>query len=104
MIRKFISEHTIAVSVISYVEVLGYHKLTPEEKTLLEAFFSKVELLEISPAIRDQAVQLRQAQRISLGDALIAATALVHDLSLVTRNVDDYKWISDLTIINPYEE
>lgn len=30
-LRQFIAQHTPAISVISYVEVLGYHKLTPSE-------------------------------------------------------------------------
>ena len=38
---------------------------------------------------------------MSLGDAIIAAAALVHDLPLATRNVRDFRWISDLRIVNP---
>jgi predicted nucleic acid-binding protein len=30
---------------------------------------------------------------MSLGDALVAGTALVHRLTLVTRNVEDFHWI-----------
>lgn len=33
--------------------------------------------------------------------AVIAATALVHDLQLLTANTDDFKWISDLRLSNP---
>ena len=35
---------------------------------------------------------------------IIAATALEHDLSLVTRNTDDFQWIEGLTLVNPFEE
>jgi len=35
-------------------------------------------------------------------DALIAATAIVHDLILVTRNVKDFE-DTDATVINPWE-
>ena len=38
------------------------------------------------------------------GDAIIAATALVHGLRLVTRNVDDLKHIDGLEWINPFAE
>jgi predicted nucleic acid-binding protein len=38
-----------------------------------------------------------------LGDAIIAATALVHGLTLVTRNVDDFKHIAGLELENPFE-
>jgi len=34
-IRQFIGEHDIVVSAISYIEVLGYHRLTEENRALL---------------------------------------------------------------------
>jgi toxin FitB len=102
-IRQFIAEHTPAVSAISYVEVLGYHKLTDQEKTLLEAFFATAPLLALSHAVLDQAVKLRQIRKMTLGDALVAGTALVHNLTLVTRNTDDFKWIAGLMLLNPFD-
>jgi hypothetical protein len=33
---------------------------------------------------------------------LIYAAALAHDLPLVTRNVDDFKHIAGLKLINPF--
>jgi predicted nucleic acid-binding protein len=41
---------------------------------------------------------------MGLGDALIAATALVHQCPLVTRNVDDFKHVVGLEIIDPFAE
>jgi predicted nucleic acid-binding protein len=35
-------------------------------------------------------------------DAIIAATALVHDLSLVTRNEEDFKDIPGLRLVKPF--
>ncbi len=39
-LRKFITEHAPAVSAVSYVEVLGYHKLNGEERQHFEEFFA----------------------------------------------------------------
>ena len=41
---------------------------------------------------------------MTLGDALIAATARVHGFSLVTGNVRDFRWIEDLTLIDPFND
>jgi predicted nucleic acid-binding protein len=37
-------------------------------------------------------------------DAIIAATALEHGLMLVTQNVNDFKGVEGLRILNPFEE
>lgn len=39
---------------------------------------------------------------MKLGDAIIAATALGYGQALVTRNVDDFKHIVGLQLINPF--
>jgi predicted nucleic acid-binding protein len=101
-LRQFIADHSPAVSAISYVEVLGYHKLADPERTLLEAFFATAPLLALSQPVLDQAVKLRQLRKMTLGDALVAGTALVHNLTLVTRNTDDFAWIAGLSLLNPF--
>jgi toxin FitB len=40
---------------------------------------------------------------MSLGDAIIAATALLHDLEIYTHNVADFTWISGLIVIDPLQ-
>ena len=102
-IRQFIGEHDIVVSAISYIEVLGYPRLTEENRLYFEEFFGVVEVLPISNAVLDRAVLLRQMRRMTLGDAIIAATALVYGRTLVTRNIGDFRWIAELTLINPFE-
>ena len=81
-LREFIAEHAPAVSAISLVEVLGFHGLTPEDRVGFEAFFAASRVLPVTDAVLERAVQLRQQRRMALGDALIGATALVHNLTL----------------------
>lgn len=100
-LRRFIARHAPSVSVISYVEVLGYHRLTEEDRRYFEDFFIAAPILEISADILECATRLRQQRPIHLGDALIGATALVHDLQLLTANTDDFQWISELRVSNP---
>src|SRR5215475_11464091 len=102
-LRRFIADHAPTVSAVSYVEVLGYHQLDDEERQYLEAFFRVAQVLPLSQAVLDQAVTLRQQRKMSLGDALVAGTALVHGLTLVTRNVDDFHWIQGLSLLNPFD-
>jgi len=100
-LREFIAANTPAVSAVSVVEVLGYHKLTAAEKALFEAFFQAATILPISDAVVVQAVRLRQQQKMTLGDSLIAAAALVFARTLVTHNIADFTWIPGLTLLDP---
>lgn len=100
-LRDLIATHAPAVSAISYVEVLGYHRLTEGEQRLLATFFQAARVLPIDQPVLDQAVALRQKRRLSLGDALIGATALVHGLQLVTHNIEDFAWMPGLDVWDP---
>ncbi len=102
-LREFIAVHEPAISAVSYLETLGYHRLTDLERQLLEEFFAVSLILPISQPVVEQAVLLRQIQRMTLGDAIIAGTALVHGLVLVTRNVNDFEWIEGLSVLNPFD-
>ncbi|MDJ1185617.1 type II toxin-antitoxin system VapC family toxin [Roseofilum casamattae] len=102
-LRELVAENSPAVSAISYLEVLGYHQLTEQQCQYFEAFFQVAEVLPISEEVLIQAVALRQQRRLSLGDAIIAGTALGHQLTLITRNVDDFQWIADLNLLNPFD-
>ena|SRR5436305_1041753 len=103
-LRQLIAERAPAVSAVSYVEVLGYHRLTERERQYFEAFFAEARVLPLSQPVLDEAVRLRQAKNIKLGDSLVAGTALLHDLTLVTRNVDDFIGIDGLRVLNPFAE
>jgi predicted nucleic acid-binding protein len=100
-LRRFIAIHAPAVSAISYVEVLGYHRLIEQHRQHFVQFFRTARVLPLSQAVLDQAVALRRRRRMSLGDAIIAGTALAYDLTLVTRNTEDFQWIDELSLLNP---
>lgn len=100
----FIEENAPVVSAVSYVEVLGFHKLTETEKELFAEFFAATTVLSISTEIIEKAVELRQTKKMTLGDALIAATALTHNLTLATNNTADFAWIDGLKLFNPLEK
>jgi toxin FitB len=103
-LRQFIETHTPAVSVISYIEVLGYHKLTAEDRQFLEQFFQTAERLPLSETVVQWAVKLRQRRKMSLGDSIVAGTAIAHERTLVTRNTDDFRWIEEIKLLDPLAE
>ena len=38
---------------------------------------------------------------MGLGNAIIAATAIVHNPALVTHSTEDFRWIEELELLDP---
>ena len=91
-----------ARSLISRVEALGYHRIMPDESGQLDKVFAWGEVLPVNDEVAEAAILLRRVRRMKLGDAFIAATALLYNLPLVTRNEADFKHITGLRLVNPF--
>jgi predicted nucleic acid-binding protein len=87
------------ISVITYMEVLGYHFSSPKELDLIKELLNWFELIHIDHTIADQTIQIRQANKIKLPDAIIAATAQICKLTLITGDTTDFKNIKNLKVI-----
>ena len=90
-----------AISFITQIELFASSKLSAKEKTSLEAFVKmSIVYNMIDHLIIAKTINIRQIYKTKLPDAIIAATALVTDLILVTRNTSDFKNIEGLQIID----
>ena len=73
-----------AVSQITKIELLGYADITAAEESTLQLFLSKITVFPIDAAIEARTIALRKSKKIKLPDAIVAATAAVKGLQLVT--------------------
>jgi predicted nucleic acid-binding protein len=87
------------VSFISYIEFVGYKNVT----RAMESFIALADVIEINKNIINQTVLIRKTHQIKLPDAIIAATAIIYDLILVSHNTKDFKNIKKLHIVDPYK-
>jgi predicted nucleic acid-binding protein len=92
-----------AISIINWIEIFSFSTMTAAEKTQFDDFCNRLYKFNISEDIANQTVQIRQITKIKLPDALIAATAVTQNLTLLTRNTADFKNISGLKIINLFD-
>ena len=105
IIRDFIAgQKNASASIISLVEVLGYSKLLPPAKIFYDMLFDKMILLQITEEVIKEAIHLRQKKKMSLGDSIIACTAIVNKTTLITNNEKNFSWIEGLNIINPFKK
>lgn len=102
-LRRWLVEQATHYSIISRLETLGYQHLSDAEAQAIDAILHHLRPVGIDDSIVEQAIGLRRLRRMSLGDALIAASCLVHQLPLATANEKDFAWIDALMIENPLE-
>jgi len=85
------------LSVITKIEVLGFN--APDEHyQLLTNFMDDNTILGLTNNIVDTSIEIRKNYKTKLPDAIIAATALVNNLTLISRNTSDFINIKDLKV------
>ena len=90
-------------SVVSKIEVLGWFNATQNQLNPLISFMDVVNIIDLNKSVIDKTILIRQTKRILLGDAIIAATAIVNNLTLMTRNISDFKNIEGLIVLEPHQ-
>ncbi|WP_299576291.1 type II toxin-antitoxin system VapC family toxin [uncultured Sunxiuqinia sp.] len=90
------------ISVITYMEALGYPFKDQAEQQLMERICNVFEVIQLEQTIVDQVILIRRQHKIKLPDAIILATASSSKLDLVTANTSDFQNIDHtINLINP---
>ena len=90
------------ISVITKMEVLGFTEHTELSYKKAKRFIDNANILEINDEIVEKVINIKRKKKVRLPDAIIAACAVNNNLTLITRNVDDFKGLG-LKIFNPFE-
>jgi len=100
---NFLSDNCdyIAISQITFVEVLSF-PFSKEEELNVRELLSHFKIIDMTTNISNQAIKNRKLKKIKIPDNIIASTAIVHHLILVTRNVKDFKMLN-IKIYNPFD-
>lgn len=98
-----IIETEVAISVINQIEMLGFSPPNPADLLPFEELVATLKIFPLDEPIIKETISLRKKHKIKLPDAVIAATALVHGLSLITRNKADFKKIPNLQFIDLHD-
>ena len=89
------------ISVITQIELPGFNA-PKADAILFRDFVSDSQVIELSEAIVRQPIALRKSRSINVPDVIIAATALVHELTLLTNNTKDFSTIPGITVLDPH--
>ena len=99
-IETFINTNC-TISFISEIELQVWNPDNPDDLTVYHQFVSGAEIIGLNPGIISETIDIRKNYKLKIADAIIAATALRSDLTLVADNDKDFSRITSLKYINP---
>ena len=89
------------ISFVSEIELQVWNPPDPDDVHIYSAFVAGSVVTGISPGIIQETIRIRKVVKLKLPDALIAATAIGNDFTLIADNDADFKKVPGLKYINP---
>ena len=86
------------ISFITRIELMVWSPADPVDLLVYEDFINNSRILTIGEEIIQNTISIRKDTKIKLPDAMIAATALVNDYTLVSDNDKDFHKVISLNI------
>ncbi len=88
------------ISIITRMELLSWKSLKAKDEEVINEFISDSIVFSLEETIVKKTISLRKVSKIKLPDAIIAATAIVYDLHLITHNLKDFINIPGLIVLD----
>lgn len=91
------------VSIITQMEALGFNFKNIDERNVTEAFMENSIILDINQEVVQRTIAIRKSRKIELPDAIIAATSIVYNFTLITQNMKDFKKIQGIKVLDSFD-
>jgi predicted nucleic acid-binding protein len=102
-IDRILVDEQPAISVISEMELLCWDSADVNDWKILNGFIRNAVIIDLEQDVKHMAISIRRVYKTKLPDAIIAATAIAHNTTLISHNRTDFKKIKGLTLIDPFE-
>ena len=99
-LRKWLEKQVFAICELSSLEVMEYHRIEEDKREYFRQFFNVSRILPISEEVIETAIPIRRTYNMSLGDVVIAATAVHYGCKLCTNNQKDFKKVEKLRLVD----
>jgi len=76
-----------AISIVSYMEILGYNFQNKQEEIFIKKLLSYFKIVYIDIDIANEVIKLRKKYKIKLPDAIIVATSSLNNARLITNDI-----------------
>lgn len=82
--------------------MLGFSDITNNEELKFLEFIDAANLIDLGKDVVNKTIEIRKLSKIKLPDAIIAATALLNELAIITRNTKDFSKVEGLELVDPF--
>lgn len=96
-----IIDETPNISVITQIESLSWVNSDKNKEGIIKEFIDDCTIFNLNSEITTQTIKIRRSRKIKTPDAIIAATAIVNNFTLIT-NDSDFENIQNLKTLNPF--
>lgn len=101
-VREFLNinrNEVFYIPSIAIVEFLSYPLISQGVITRFKQFVDQTVILNLDFSIAELAAELRRLHKLKLADGVVAASALISNSALVTRNIRDFKKVKNLKLV-----
>lgn len=103
-VKNFVDSLDVGIETIVYIECIQ-GSISDSDKRRIKKSLQSLKYYSLNDDIARNAIELIDAysnvRGLFLADAIIAATALHYDLTLITYNTKDFEFIGDLKYLTP---
>ncbi|MEO0473381.1 MAG: type II toxin-antitoxin system VapC family toxin [Bacteroidota bacterium] len=99
--RMHLNGNQCFISVINQIEILGFDG-QPDTMRLLEELVGELSIIPLTDAVVQATISIRKQYKMKLPDAIIAATCLRYDFTLLTHNTKDFSRLTSLNLLDVY--
>lgn len=79
-------QKNLSFSVISEMELLSYPGITDQEMGNIKSLLMDCYEISITDEIKEKTIEIRKKYKIKLPDAIVAASAIVNEIPLITAD------------------
>ena len=97
-IADLLHEQTVYLSFVTELELLSKPLISSYEEEQVRAFLTQCVVIDFLPMAKETVINFRRRYRMKLPDAIVASTAYLLGLPLVTAD-KGFNWVDELTLV-----
>lgn len=98
VVADLLDGYPIYISFITEIELYAYHSSNPLAKQILDEFIEAVNVVNINSHIKQKTIEVRRNYKLKLPDSIIAASALIENISFITAD-KGFRKLPELDIV-----